>query len=151
MKKVLIIATAFLFITANIFAQGNKPKRDKVLGGKTYVLESTEQNVKSKKGPKAFPDELSFKQEKMWSKAMAESNFEPSPYNFTIDSTDTANKIISFDCEMKNEYKEKLTWEGTIKGFEIEGTFTWIDKKGKTKAEYAFTGMQKGKKKKVTQ
>ena len=139
-----VITLCFLITSNSIYAQ-KKPVADKLLGGKIYTIELTPQEKK----PKPESDEISFKSDKFTSKLMKTDNeFAPSAYTVTVDSSDAANKVITFETESKNSGEELLKWSGTIKGDEIEGTAVWTNKKGKTKKEYAFTGTLKGKKKK---
>jgi len=148
-KKVLwLFNTAtlcFLTLSSGVYAQ-KKPAPDKLLAGKIYTIELTAQG---KKAGKPENDEISFKSDKFTSKLMkTDEKFAPAAYTAELDTTDAANKVITFTAESKNPSEELLNWTGTITGEDIEGTAVWTNKKGKTKKEYAFTGTLKGKKKK---
>ncbi len=148
MKKILLPPSIILFIlslTTNAYAQKKAP--DKILGNKIYTIELTAQGGKKAAEPEA--DEISFKTDKLASKIMkTDFEFEPAPYTVTVDSSAADGPAISFEAEAKNSNDEVLKWTGTVKGIDIEGTAVWTTKKGKVKKEYAFTGIQKGKKKK---
>lgn len=138
-------ALCLLTVSTSAYAQ-KKPAPDKLLAGKIYTIELAAQG---KKAGDPEPDEISFKSDKFTSKMMkTDEKFAPSAYTAELDTTDAANKIITFETESKNPGEELLKWTGTITGEDIEGTATWTNKKGKTKKEYTFTGTLKGKKKK---
>ena len=148
-KNILwLLSTAtlcFLAVSNSAYAQ-KKPAPDKLLAGKIYTIELAEQG---KKAGDPEPDELTFKSDKFTSKVMKlDEKFLPSAYTAELDTTDAANKIITFETESKNAGEELLKWTGTITGEDIEGTAVWTNKKGKLKKEYTFTGTLKGKKKK---
>lgn len=135
----------FLTVSNSAFAQ-KKPAPDKLLAGKIYTIELAAQG---KKAGDPEPDEITFKSDKFTSKLMKTSEqFAPSAYTAELDTSDAANKIITFESESKNTSDELLKWTGTITGEDIEGTAVWTNKKGKMKKEYTFTGTLKGKKKK---
>ena len=139
------IVLCFFTLSNNAYAQ-KKPAPDKLLGGKIYAIELSAQGKKAG-DPEA--DEITFKADKFTSKIMkTNEKFVPSAYTVELDTTDAANKIITFETESKNPGEELLKWTGTVSGDEIEGTATWTNKKGKVKKEYTFTGELKGKKKK---
>lgn len=143
----LLSAATLCFLTVSNCAYAQKkPAPDKLLAGKIYTIELAEQG---KKAGDPEPDELTFKSDKFTSKVMKlDEKFMPSAYTAELDTSDAANKIITFESESKNPGEELLKWTGTITGEEIEGTAVWTNKKGKMKKEYTFTGTLKGKKKK---
>jgi len=149
------VVLCFLTLSNGVYAQkadapekkapAKKSPPDKLLAGKIFTIELTAQGKKAG-DPEA--DEISFKSDKFTSNLMKkESQFKPSSYTASIDSSDTA-KPVSFETEMTNPDEETLKWSGKITGEDIEGTATLTNKKGKVKKEYTFTGSLKGKKKK---
>lgn len=93
------------------------------------------------------PDELKFDAGKFKSKSFAEWGFTKAmPYKITsVDSTDASAKAYSWTAETINDIKEVMTWEGTIKGDDIDGTAVLVNAKGETKYNYTYTGKLKGK------
>lgn len=139
------ITLCFFTLSNSAFGQ-KKPPPDKLLAGKIYTIDLAAQG---KKAGDPVPDELTFKSDKFTSKVMkTDEKFAPAAYTAELDTTDAANKVITFECESKNPDTELLKWTGTITGEDIEGTAVWTNKKGKTKKEYTFSGTLKGKKQK---
>lgn len=66
-------------------------------------------------------------------------------YQVASADSSTANKVINWTTECVNDIKETLTWTATITGEEIEGTAILVDKKGKSRQNYTFTGKLKQK------
>ena len=144
MKKA-ILSLSILSVLAcafSISSFGQKKAKDKVLALKTFIVEMTE--TTAKKAGKTISDEISFKSEKLNSKIVNQENhFVPFPYTVSVDSS--SNPVtINFSSEGKNPDGEEIKWEGTVTDKDIEGTAV-ISKKGKTKKEYAFTGVMKDK------
>ena len=128
-------------ISNNVLAQ---KKKEKLLDDKGYIVTLTEEA--SKKPTKPIPDELSFKGNKLKSKAMDDKyKFNAGAFTATVDSTNIEEPVITFDAEMKGELDDVLTWHGTVTGEDIEGSAIW-NKKGKTKKTYSFSGSIKKKK-----
>ena len=143
-SRFILSSFLMLFLLSAFNPVFSQKKKDKELEGKFFTIELTEQG--GKKTPKPESDELSFKSDKFTSKLMKEKNkFGSAVYTATTD-TASAEKIISFEAESKNDGGELLSWKGTITGENIEGTAVW-SKKGKTKKEYAYSGSLKKKKK----
>lgn len=137
------IIAALLFVAGQSFAQKNKS--EKPLDGFNYEAKLT---VEAQAKPtKPMEDELSFKNNKLKSKALAEKyNFKAGEFTATVDSSNAEEVVITFDAIMKGETADDiLTWHGTVNGEDIEGSAIWT-KKGKTKKSFAFTGLQKKKK-----
>jgi hypothetical protein len=134
-----IMFLGFLFITGlNGYSQTKA--KDKLLDGKTFQVTFTEQG-KKKDAPAA--DEILFRLDKINSNYMLkENNFTASAYSATADST-SGTSIISFSSDSKNADNDKLKWEGTVNGENIQGKATMTDKKGNIKKEYAFSGKLK--------
>lgn len=140
-NSLMIIATSALFLfSSGVFAQ--KKKKDTELNGKIFTIELNEENGKK---TKPISDEISFKSDKFFSKAMDEKNdFGASNYGVSVDSS-SGEKIINFEAESTNKSEESLNWKGTVNNDEIEGKAVW-SKKGKIKKEYSFSGSLKVKK-----
>ncbi len=139
------ITLCFFTFSNSAYAQ-KKPPPDKLLANKIYTIELAAQGKKAG-DPEA--DEITFKSDKFTSKLMkTNEKFAPAAYTAELDTSDAANKVITFECESKNPDTELLKWTGTITGEDIEGTAVWTNKKGKTKKEYTFSGTLKGKKQK---
>ena len=142
-KILALLCTAFLFFAGQSFAQKNK--KEKPLDGFNYEVKLT---VEAQAKPtKPMEDDLSFKGNKLKSKALAEKyNFKAGEFTATVDSSNAEEVVITFDAVMKGETPDDvLTWHGTVTGEDIEGSAIWT-KKGKTKKSFAFVGMQKKKK-----
>lgn len=142
-KIFTILCTALLFIAGQSFAQKNK--NDKPLDGFNYEVKLT---VEAQAKPtKPMEDDLTFKGNKLKSKALAEKyNFKAGEFTATVDSSNAEEVVITFDAVMKGETADDiLTWHGTVTGEDIEGSAIWT-KKGKTKKSFAFVGLQKKKK-----
>jgi hypothetical protein len=142
-KILSLICASILFIAGQSFAQKNK--NEKPLDGLTYEVKLT---VEAQAKPtKPMADDLTFKGNKLKSKALAEKyNFKAGEYTATIDSSNAEEVVITFDAYMFGETPEDvLTWHGTVTGEDIEGSAIWT-KKGKTKKSFAITGLQKKKK-----
>ena len=138
-----LICAALMFVAAQSFAQKNKA--DKPLDGFNFDVKLT---VEAQAKPtKPMEDDLSFKGNKLKSKALADKyNFKAGEFTATIDSSNAEEVIITFDAVMKGETPDDiLTWHGTVNGEDIEGSAIWT-KKGKTKKSFAFVGLQKKKK-----
>lgn len=139
-QKLAAITLCILFLSNTSYAQKVK---DKFLDNKTFTVELT---IKDAKKPKPEADELNFKSGKFTSKMMkTESQFKPGDYTVTVDSS-SSEKVITFECDIKNADDEVIHWTGTVTGDAIEGTAT-LSKKEKVKKTYAFTGTLKTKKK----
>lgn len=143
-NKILgLISFVLLYIATPSFAQRNKA--DKPLDGFNFDVKIT---VEAQAKPtKPMEDDLSFKGNKLKSKALAEKyNFKAGEFTATVDSSNAEEVVITFDAVMKGETPDDvLTWHGTVNGEDIEGSAIWT-KKGKTKKSFAFVGIQKKKK-----
>lgn len=140
MKTTIIISVILSFLSINALAQ--KKEKDKILANKTYTVDITENNVKK---AKTVADEISFKSEKLNSKfMMTENKIQAAPYVVSVDSSSTP-PVITFSSEGKNPDGDIVKWDGTVTGEDIEGTAVITNKKGKTVADYSFTGTLKAK------
>lgn len=141
---IAVLMLMFSLSSSAAFAQ-KKEKKEKIIDNQTYTVTLTEEA--SKKPTKPLPDELSFKGEKLKSKALNEKyKFGSGNFTAVIDSSNIEEPIITFEAEMKGETDDDvLNWKGTINGEDIEGTATW-NKRGKVKKEYSFSGTLKKKK-----
>lgn len=138
--KFALLTLCLIFLSSTSFSQKAK---DKFLDGKTFTVELT---IKDAKKPKPEADELNFKSGKFTSKMMkTESQFKPGEYTVVVDSS-SSERVITFECDIKNGDDEVIHWTGTITGDTIEGTAT-LSKKEKIKKTYAFSGTLKTKKK----
>jgi hypothetical protein len=139
MKKFLLI----LLTSALPFALMAQAPQKGPLDKKTFIIEM----FKDGKKKAMDPDELKFDAAKFKSKSFVDWGFtKAAPYKITsIDSTDAAAKAYSWTAETINDIKEVMTWEGTIKGEDIDGTAVLVNAKGETKYNYTFTGKLKGK------
>jgi len=143
MKKLILSSGLLLLAATNIlFAQ--KVKKEKVLDGIVYEVAIQEENAK--KTPKPSADVLKFKGGKLSSELMDEKyGFKKGEFTYVIDSTDVENKKTHFNCDMENELKEMIKWDGDIEEDAIEGKILWM-KKDKIKKSYSFSGSIKKKK-----
>ena len=142
-KFLSLICAALMFVVGQSFAQKNKV--DKPLDGFNYDVKLT---VEAQAKPtKPMVDELTFKGNKLKSKALAEKyNFKAGEFTATVDSSNAEEIVTTFDAVMKGETPDDvLTWHGTVNGEDIEGSTVWT-KKGKIKKSFAFVGLQKKKK-----
>ena len=142
-KFYTILLATVLLVFGQSFAQKNKA--DKPLDGFNYDVKIT---VEAQAKPtKPMEDDLSFKGNKMKSKALAEKyNFKAGEFTATVDSSNAEEVVITFDAVMKGETPDDvLTWHGKVTGEDIEGSAIWT-KKGKTKKSFAIVGLQKKKK-----
>lgn len=142
-KFYTILLATVLLVFGQSFAQKNKA--DKPLDGFNYDVKITVEA--QAKLTKPMEDDLSFKGNKMKSKALAEKyNFKAGEFTATVDSSNAEEVVITFDAVMKGETPDDvLTWHGTVTGEDIEGSAIWT-KKGKTKKSFAIVGLQKKKK-----
>lgn len=113
------------------------------LDNKKYTAEITEEG---KKKP-LDPDDLTFQAGKFKSSVFSDWGFKPAKYQITeVDSLSTPGvKIYSFIVEQVNDSEEKLSWSGSIKGDDMDGTIELIGKKGQVKKKYSFTATLKKK------
>jgi len=138
-----LICVALICVAGSSFAQKNKS--EKPLDGLNFDVKIT---VEAQAKPtKPMEEILSFKSNKLKSKALAEKyKFKAGEYTATIDESNPEEPVITFDAAMFGETPEDvLTWHGTVTGEDIEGTAIWT-KKGKVKKSFAFVGIQKKKK-----
>lgn len=147
MKTKILLLAALVFAGFTSFAQKKetapKKEKDKVLVNKIYTVDFTETGTK--KPGKPVSDEISFKSDKLNSKFMTtENKFPAAAYTVSVDSS-SSPKTITFSSDIKNSDGEELKWDGTITDDAIEGTAVITSKKGKTKAEYSFSGNLKEK------
>ena len=147
MKSKILFLLALSFAGLTLFAQKKEPapkkEKDKVLVNRAYTVYFNETGTK--KPGKPVEDEIGFKGGKINSKYInGELHFAASPYTVTVDSSSSPVEI-TFESESKNVDEDAIKIEGTITEDAIEGTAVVTTKKGKTKAEYAFSGNQKEK------
>jgi hypothetical protein len=146
-KLFLLSCVLILSGTGTLLAQ-KKDKKDKPLDNKVFTISLQEE--KTAKPAKPIADELSFKGEKIKSKAMDEKwKFKSGTFKAVADSTNPEEVMVTFDAEMPGDSKDdKMIWKGTVSGEsgeDIEGTVTWM-KRDKVKKEFSFTGSLRKKK-----
>ena len=138
-----IISLFLIAAPLAMLAQTPPPKLP--LDGKKFTAEIVEDG---KKKP-LDPDDLSFMSGKFKSSLFADVGWDfnkAAKYQITKDSTTAEGiKIYSWVADLVNENEEKLSWSGSIKDEDIEGTIELVSKKGKTQKTYAFTGKLKKK------
>ncbi len=140
LPRFALITLCLMFLSSTSFSQKVK---DKFLDNKTFTVELT---IKDAKKPKPEADELNFKSGKFTSKMMkTDGQFKSGDYTVVVDSS-SSEKVITFECDIKNGDDEVVHYTGTVTGEAIEGTAT-LSKKEKVKKTYAFSGTLKTKKK----
>lgn len=138
MKRIIVTFLAMLVVVNFGYAQAKK--KGGKLDRRTFVVEML---IKGKK--KADIDEFKFINGTFQCKTMTDDEFRAGPYDATVDSS-TSPPTITYTCTVKNTKDDEFTFTGTVKGDDIEGTADLVDKKGKTKKSYTYTGYTKGKK-----
>lgn len=147
-QKFLLISGVLLISGTGISFAQKKEKKDKPLDSKVFTISLQEE--KTAKPAKPIADELSFKGDKIKSKAMDEKwKFKTGTFKAVADSTNPDEPVVTFDAEMPGETKDdKMVWKGTVtgeSGEDIEGTVTWL-KRDKVKKEFSFSGSLRKKK-----
>lgn len=144
---VLLLTLGFVFFSLKSFSQQQKPLNDTLLNGKIFTIELTE-DVGSK-NPRITEDDISFKADKFKAKMMTKDyQFKSAAYTAKMDA---ATGKIEFEATIKNPDDALITWTGTVKGEEIEGSAEWVKKNGVTKMMYTFTGSIKKPKSKKSE
>jgi len=148
LQKFLVMTGVLLLTGAGATFAQKKDKKEKPLDNKVFTISLQEE--KTAKPAKPIADELSFKGEKIKSKAMDEKwKFKTGTFKAVADSTNPEEPVITFDDEMPGDTKDdKLVWKGTVTGEAgevIEGTVTWL-KRDKVKKEFSFSGSLRKKK-----
>jgi hypothetical protein len=145
----MILFSGLILFTAggSAFAQ-KKEKKEKPLDNKVFTISLQEE--KTAKPAKPIAVELSFRGDKIKSKAMDEKwKFKSGTFKAVADSTNPEEPVITFDAEMPGDTKDdKMIWKGTVTGEageDIEGTVTWM-KRDKVKKEFSFSGSLRKKK-----
>lgn len=145
MKNALQLAAAIILLVNVTVAQSTKVPPGP-LDKKVFSVETTEEN---KKKAEPFKDDLKFDKGKFSCKKMNEEGFmKPSPYEATYDSSATPI-TCSFTVDAKDDSDNTFKWDGTITfgdEISIEGTASIVNKKGKQKKSYTYSGALKGKK-----
>ena len=139
MKKTLTLAFVLLLGVTG-FAQA---KKKSPVDGRVYTLTLTPEGEKKAEPVK---DEGSFATGKFKSAFMQQAGFQPTDYDYEVDST-SGSEVIKFTVEAKNDdNQERFSWDASISGDAITGTAI-IRKKGKIQHTYAITGSWKNKRK----
>jgi hypothetical protein len=87
-----------------------------ILDGKNFIGEFG----KKGKSADAKKDEIIFKDGKFRSMACDPYGFGDAPYRTKVDG-----ETIAFEAETMSPKNGKIKWMGTVKGDQIEATFTW--------------------------
>lgn len=137
MKKHLFI---LFFAVVPFILLAQKPMKGP-LDAKIYKVDVVKDG---KKKPMDPPEELKFTAGKFKSTPnFSDWGFvKPAVYHATLDS---ASSTYTLEVETINDIEEKMTWNATITGDDIEGTAVLMNKKGETKYSYTFTGKIKAK------
>jgi hypothetical protein len=114
-KSLLILLPLFLAAQPVVFAQTG------ALDGQTFVAEL---GVKGKPAHEKA-DVITFKDGKFHS-----SSCDQYGYNQGVYSVVASADATTFDVETVSESDGKLSWQGVVKGTEIEGKFTHYPKPG---------------------
>jgi len=139
MKKIVTLAFVLLIGAAG-FAQ---PKKKSPVDGRVYTLTLTPEGERKAEPVK---DEGSFATGKFKSTFMQQAGFQPTDYEYEVDST-SGSEVIKFTVEAKNDdSQERFSWDASISGDTVTGTAI-IRKKGKIQHTYNITGTWKNKKK----
>jgi hypothetical protein len=130
-----------LFITLLMVGSMNTSAQtktmDAALNNKTFSITLIKKSGE-RKGWQWTTDELSFVSNKLTSKVQKEKEgFPPSGCTIAIDSS-VSPKIIKFKTTVKNSGISKITWDGTVKGGQIDGTAKWTN--GQGTQVYTFSG-----------
>lgn len=142
-----IIGAFILFLSASFVLKGDTSSVE----NKTYKITITEQ--KNGKSGKAEQSECSFKSSKFKCKFFGQNaGADEIPVDLDKDSTYTEEGsdveliYVEFSGSRTNKLEEDVKIEGTIDGYQIEGTVE-LSKKGKVKKHWDFVGGMKDKKK----
>ena len=148
MKKILYALLALTIMAGGAMAQAKKEKiAPGPLDNKSFIVEITKDG---KKKGEPIKDEFKFKKGTFANKMLTDAVYlKAAAYDATFDST-AKPMTCAFTVEAKDESENTFKWEGTITyGDEItiEGTAAILNKKGKQKESYTYTGTIKGAKK----
>lgn len=130
-----------IFLCAFSSAYSQRRPKDKILDKKEFKIMMEHQEGKEKKRKEPFEDELSFRSNKAWSRAMQgadNGSFLRGAYAVKKEEV-MGEHIYHFQIINKNSKGMSLKWEGKVFGDQIEGTAI-VSKKGKIKEEYTFKG-----------
>lgn len=147
--RLLYIVLSMFFVLSTAFIN-KKGKAKDSLDGKSFTLSVTE----SKKGKPGKPteDALDFGKGEMKFKTVTTDMEVKLKYEITKDSTfteaDEEMVYAEFQASEKKKDESEVKVNGKVNGEKIEGSIEWLDKKGKVKKHFDFTGDLKTKKKK---
>ena len=105
----------------------------KALDGKTYTIETTQVGA-----AKTETDDLVFAAGTFRSTGCDEYGFAPAAY----DTTGGEDGAMAFSVTTKSDKEGTMTWNGNVKGDEIEGTAVW-QKAGQDDIAYSYKGSLK--------
>lgn len=143
--KILSVFAILLLITSAAYSQ-KKKKEKPPLESRSFEVEIFE--VKEGKKPKANPDKVSFKYDKIHCKFLKEkTGFPPVAYVIMSDSTITnedgeEERTVEFMAEAVNEKAEEISWKGTVSDKAIQADVV-LSKNGIIKKTYTLTGEEK--------
>ena len=140
MKKGIVLLIGLILMIGFANAQSKKGKGRK-LDKKTYVCDFLQSG-----GKDAFQDELKFVNGQFLCGIMQDDGFRATEYEATIDSAGGDAPTITFTCSAKNDKGDEYLWTGKVTGDDMTGTGCLVNKKGKTKKSYTFSGTLKLKK-----
>ncbi|MBI4930095.1 MAG: hypothetical protein HY841_04970 [Bacteroidetes bacterium] len=150
-NPLLIIVALLLLLFPPAGGQITAPKQkpDKILSGKTFVIEPTEKWKPATAAP--LMNELSFMDDQLHSNLIntpgkndsLPSGFSSGSYTRMVDSSE-AEVTILFAALSKKKNGETILWLGSVTGDTIQGTAHW-SKRGKANKVFYFTGIKKYK------
>ena len=149
MKKILSAVLVLTLVVGGAMAQAKKEKLPPgPLDNKKFVVEITKDG---KKKGEPVKDEFNFKKGAFTNKTLVDAGYTGQyAYEATFDSA-AKPVTCAFTVEAKDEAgKNTYKWEGTVTyGDEVtvEGTAAILDKKGKQKESFTYSGSLKGGKK----
>jgi hypothetical protein len=134
-RRYQFIILIFLFAVFVLFGALPTTAGQGVLDGKVFI------GATGDKGKDANDeDELKFEDGKFYSVGCERWEFGWGEYTTTMEGD-----LVHFKAVTKSPKNEQMEWVGTVKGNEINGTYTWTKKKGKRikMREYWFEGSLK--------
>lgn len=127
MKKRFVqsVSLVIFFLLASSYVSGQTKTS---LEGKIFSIRLKIEG-KERLGMKWDADEITFQNEKLYSKVMTEKEkFDPFDCTLTPDSS--GKDIIHFKASGRNHAVSEIEWEGTVTGSAIKGTALWTNANG---------------------
>jgi hypothetical protein len=141
LKIFALTAIVLLFINA-VIKKEKDPLHKKIYN--TQVIEVKD----GQNGKKALPDELEFKDGKLFSNVLKEKfeynwlRYEINKDSTYIDSTETEIRYFEFECSYTDDKDQTMVMKCVIDEFDIDGEIK-ITKNDKLKKMYVFNGKEK--------